>query len=155
MAGTTSYVIGFGSYDAVTPGFTRDDKAYMDVLASFFAARFMGLQHLDRIRYDAEHDTLTGLPNRRFFREQSALRLATPGRYAPAIADLDRFRKINDTLGHDTGDAILVAIAAGLRSFMREGEYIARVGGDNFAILMTDHALPANRRPRFPREPGI
>jgi diguanylate cyclase (GGDEF)-like protein len=140
VAGTTSYVIGFGSHHVVTPGFTRDDKAYMDVLASFFAARFTGLQHLDRIRYDAEHDTLTGLPNRRFFREQNAQRLATPGRYTLAIADLDHFREINDTLGHDTGDAILVAIAAALRTFAREGEYIARVGGDNFAILMTDHA---------------
>ena len=133
-------MIGFGSHDVVTLGFTHDDKAYMDVRASFFAAHFTGLPHLDRIRYDAEHDTLTGLPNRRFSREQNARRLATPGRYTLAIADLDHVREINDTLGHDTRDAILVAIAATLRAYGREGEYIAHVRGDNFSILMTDHA---------------
>lgn len=91
----------------------------------------------------AYFDALTGLANRRMF-TQNLERLLTPtGRQARAFAlilvDLDRFKAINDTLGHDAGDALLVQAAGRLVSSVREGDSVARLGGDEFAILVSGH----------------
>lgn len=89
-----------------------------------------------RIAYLAAHDTLTGLPNRAFFNE--ALLRATEDATAKTalfLLDLDRFKAVNDTLGHAAGDQLLKDVADRLRSQIREDDVVARLGGDEFAIL--------------------
>lgn len=92
----------------------------------------------------AAHDPLTGLPNRRMFNEllHSHLQQAKRNRkhYALMYMDLDRFKEVNDTLGHHVGDLLLQAVSARLRAVLRESDLVARLGGDEFAILLT--ALP-------------
>ncbi|WP_203784662.1 GGDEF domain-containing protein [Paractinoplanes rishiriensis] len=91
----------------------------------------------------ASHDPLTGLPNRSLFRsrtEQAALQSPAPTLPAVMYIDLDGFKKVNDTLGHAAGDALLVAVADRLRTCVRATDTIARLGGDEFAILVSDPA---------------
>ncbi|MFB2553234.1 sensor domain-containing protein [Ensifer soli] len=86
-----------------------------------------------RIEYNALHDHLTGLPNRRYLDQ----RLADPdARHSGVLhIDLDRFKQINDTLGHKAGDVMLVHTATLLRSFATAGDFVARIGGDEFVFL--------------------
>lgn len=89
----------------------------------------------------AAHDHLTGLPNRRMFHELVVSHLSRAKRsrkyYALMYVDLDRFKGINDTLGHHVGDLLLQAVAGRLRSCLRESDVIARLGGDEFGLLLT------------------
>lgn len=89
----------------------------------------------------ANHDALTGLPNRRLLRERvtAELRAANESKTSVALlyADLDRFKMVNDSLGHATGDELLVATAARLHACVREGDIVARTGGDEFVVVLT------------------
>jgi diguanylate cyclase (GGDEF)-like protein len=84
------------------------------------------------------HDALTGLPNRTSFHQQVDDRLAASGRGAVLLLDLDRFKDVNDTLGHENGDALLREVGGRIRSVLRDGDVVARLGGDEFAILLPD-----------------
>ena len=90
--------------------------------------------------HSANHDALTGLPNRRAFHSQ--LRLAVDESHSKNIPigllfiDLDRFKEVNDTLGHESGDALLQHVAAQLRTLLRSTDFVARLGGDEFAFLL-------------------
>jgi diguanylate cyclase (GGDEF)-like protein len=103
----------------------------------------------DRIAHLAHHDALTDLPNRVLLRER--LEQALQGirdkgqRFALLMLDLDRFKDVNDTLGHPAGDALLKDAAARLRGCVRETDTVARLGGDEFAIIerLTDPAAEA------------
>ena len=90
----------------------------------------------------ASHDSLTGLPNRRLFLEmgQSHLSRAKRSRkhYGLMYIDLDRFKIINDTLGHHVGDMLLQTVATRMQSALRESDVIARMGGDEFTVLLTE-----------------
>ncbi len=93
-----------------------------------------------QIAHMARHDSLTDLPNRMQFREQLARALAgvsRGGRLAVLCLDLDSFKSVNDTLGHQVGDELLKAVANRLRGCVRESDTVARVGGDEFAIVQT------------------
>jgi diguanylate cyclase (GGDEF)-like protein len=98
----------------------------------------------ERIAHLAHHDVLTDLPNRVLLRERLEHGLSgtrnTDRRIALLVLDLDRFKEVNDTLGHPGGDALLKAAASRLRGCVREGDTIARLGGDEFAIveILTD-----------------
>ncbi|MCY0094046.1 bifunctional diguanylate cyclase/phosphodiesterase [Hoeflea ulvae] len=83
------------------------------------------------------HDSLTGLPNRRFIDERLLNRRDGPTVTALLHIDLDRFKQINDTLGHAAGDAMLIHAASVLRANTRDSDIIARIGGDEFVIAMT------------------
>ena len=102
-----------------------------------------------RIAYMARHDVLTGLPNRTVFHEHLEQRLAEVrrgrGQAALLCLDLDRFKPINDTLGHPAGDELLCQVAARLRSTVSEGDVVVRLGGDEFAIIVShlDHVHEA------------
>ena len=101
-----------------------------------------------RIAHMAHHDALTNLANRVLFRERLDEALTRDWRNKKGIAvlalDLDRFKEVNDTLGHPIGDALLNAVADRLRSCVRETDTVARLGGDEFAILQVATAQPAD-----------
>lgn len=89
----------------------------------------------------AYNDPLTGLPNRRLFDDELKHRVALALRegdpFTLLLVDLDGFKRINDTLGHDAGDALLVAIALRLQHCVREADRVARLGGDEFAVVLS------------------
>jgi diguanylate cyclase (GGDEF)-like protein/PAS domain S-box-containing protein len=96
----------------------------------------------EQIEYQAYHDALTGLPNRLLFRDRLTVALAHAKRQHTPVAvmflDLDRFKYVNDTLGHSLGDELLRAVAERLRGALREEDTIARMGGDEFTVLLAD-----------------
>lgn len=89
----------------------------------------------ERLRHQALHDALTGLPNRRALDERLSAAVASGDGGTLAFVDLDRFKDANDAYGHDIGDQILRAAAERLASSIREQDFLARIGGDEFAIL--------------------
>ncbi|MBD3305394.1 EAL domain-containing protein [candidate division KSB3 bacterium] len=103
----------------------------------------------EEIRFIAYHDALTGLPNRKSFymRLEDKLiqsssytnnkRRATPEKWALLFLDLDRFKYVNDTLGHDVGDELLQSVATRLEQCVRKSDYIFRLGGDEFTMLLS------------------
>ncbi|HEC17095.1 MAG TPA: EAL domain-containing protein [Sedimenticola sp.] len=94
----------------------------------------------DHIRRLAYHDTLTGLANRAHFNGRLEELLSRPGSDAGMVAvlflDLDRFKLVNDTLGHDVGDLLLKAVAERIQGSVRSGDLVARLGGDEFTIIL-------------------
>ncbi len=102
----------------------------------------------EQIRYLAYHDALTGLPNRTLFKDRLSLAVAHAerrGRQAAVLfLDLDRFKVINDTLGHTIGDHLLRGMGERLKGGVRDEDSVARVGGDEFAILLMDLLRPAD-----------
>lgn len=117
-----------------------------EMLAAFAAALviatllLMLLLRNRKIRYMAQHDTLTGLANRALFADLVASTIAAARRdhgvLALLLIDLDHFKSINDTLGHAAGDVVLAQFAARLRSAIRESDTAARIGGDEFMVLL-------------------
>jgi diguanylate cyclase (GGDEF)-like protein/PAS domain S-box-containing protein len=97
-----------------------------------------------RLAHESMHDPLTGLPNRLLFIDRLSLSLArgrrTESQTGVLFLDLDRFKNINDSLGHDAGDELLQSVAARLESVVRPGDTVARFGGDEFTILCEDLA---------------
>jgi diguanylate cyclase (GGDEF)-like protein len=105
------------------------------------------LQHdARRLEFLAHHDTLTGLPNRAMFQERAREAVAHARRHDKTVAvlflDLDNFKEVNDNLGHDVGDGLLRVIASRLRSCVRGDDFIARIGGDEFCVLLQEIAEP-------------
>lgn len=98
-------------------------------------------QAANRIKHLATHDMLTGLPNRVMFQEllRNTIRSANrykDHRFAVLFIDLDRFKTVNDTFGHNAGDRLLVAVANRLKEPLRESDIVARLGGDEFVVLL-------------------
>lgn len=136
----------------------RKDGATLDALISAVVARAADGELLGYVctirdisnqkRYQAElqrlatHDPLTGLANHRTFHEHLGREVSRANRHrlslSVAVLDLDRFKRINDTFGHPVGDRVLCETAERLRSLVREGELLARVGGEEFAWILTD-----------------
>ena len=105
-------------------------------------------------RYQALHDPLTDLPNRTLFQDRTSVALRTAARSGATVAvlllDLNRFKEVNDTLGHQYGDHLLLQVAGRLRGSLRDADSVARLGGDEFAILLPisgwGEALAATQR---------
>ncbi len=120
-------------------------ESYLQAIVRDITERMQAQQ---RLQYLAHHDALTSLPNRAMFLERldHALTRArwTKRPLAVLFLDLDRFKNINDTLGHDIGDGALRVTAERLKSCVREGDTVARLGGDEFTVLLEDIANSAD-----------
>jgi diguanylate cyclase (GGDEF)-like protein/PAS domain S-box-containing protein len=97
----------------------------------------------EKLIRDALYDTVTGLPNRallldRIEQERRRTARAADGRFAVLLLDLDRFKVVNDSLGHDLGDALLIEVARRLERGLKSGDSLARLSGDEFGVLLTD-----------------
>lgn len=105
------------------------------------------LQAQQQLEYDAQHDSLTGLANRVLFNSRLELALASKQRYresnfAVIFIDLDRFKQINDSLGHMAGDQFLKEVATRISSCIRGHDLLARLGGDEFVVLFDNYDSP-------------
>src|ERR1700689_3218665 len=100
------------------------------------------LSYALNVEYLAYHDGLTALPNRSLFNKLLSQALSQARRngrqLAVAFIDLDRFKQINDTLGHEAGDQLLKEVANRLKACLRQSDTVARLGGDEFVVLLTE-----------------
>jgi diguanylate cyclase (GGDEF)-like protein/PAS domain S-box-containing protein len=130
--------------DSASPMHTRAGKATGAVIVfrDVSAARALALQ----VAHSAEHDFLTGLPNRVLLNDRINQAISAAPRNSQHIAviflDLDRFKYINDSLGHSTGDKLLQSIAKCLKACVRSGDTVSRQGGDEFVVLLTGLSQP-------------
>jgi diguanylate cyclase (GGDEF)-like protein len=134
--GPTVYFLTFTSASPLGEQFSAEDRAYIEIVASFCASRLQQRVQFERLRHQSAHDPLTGLPNRTAFRLAGARELASGEPLALAVIDVDRFRSVNETLGHQTADAVLVEIGAALAARAGDGDVVARLGGDTFGVLL-------------------
>ncbi len=112
-----------------------------DITAQYLAEQALR-QSQAELHHAAFHDRLTGLPNRAYFNLElnrliKDLQLNRSPDFAVLFIDLDRFKIINDSLGHEAGDLLLIQVAARLQSCLRESDFVARLGGDEFVILLS------------------
>lgn len=139
-------------YNAIQTDVTQAKQIRMDLEAEIEARNRLEKQ----LRYLASHDELSGLPNRRYFMQCANEEIARARRYhrplSLLIIDLDHFKAINDQYGHAVGDQVIQAFAEQCRNLVRESDTPARVGGEEFAVLLPetdhDHALQAAERLR-------
>ena len=121
----------------------RELKTANEELSSQKRALEIAKQRSD---HSANHDLLTGLPNRRAFHRQLNLAIEKSRSNNTAVGllfiDLDRFKEVNDTLGHESGDALLQHVAHQVRTLLRATDFVARLGGDEFAFLLFDDPEP-------------
>jgi diguanylate cyclase (GGDEF)-like protein len=136
-----------------TDTFGPDDLRLFQTLANHASVSLQNGRLVDELRYEAAereyqalHDSLTGLPNRQYFSEnlEEAIEEArsTGEPVAVLLLDLDRFKEVNDTLGHPSGDRLLREVAARLLGDVRDSDTVARLGGDEFALLLPGVAGP-------------
>jgi diguanylate cyclase (GGDEF)-like protein len=132
------------SYEPTARAIASDTRTLLIALIGGLLLLWVGLFRIvarasRRLRHQATHDTLTGLSNRAELHEDGTKALANAGRdgslAALMLIDLDRFKEVNDTMGHEQGDRLLVDVAARLRQLLRGGDILARLGGDEFAVL--------------------
>lgn len=107
---------------------------------SFERMRSRVKRYQDRLHQLAHHDALTGLPNRILFLDRLQVAIARAKRSKKMLGllflDLDDFKSVNDTLGHATGDTLIITVGKRLKSLMREGDTVARLGGDEFTVIV-------------------
>jgi len=132
----------------------RAERILLLVMLGGFAASFLSSavvmrhtrrlvrEHEETMERMAHHDPLTSLPNRQLFfdRFAQALRLAEREKRQAALlyVDLDRFKAVNDTYGHDAGDQLLIQVAMGFTAAVRRSDTVARLGGDEFVVMLPD-----------------
>jgi diguanylate cyclase (GGDEF)-like protein len=122
-------------------------------LAEDLAAQKQAIEESSRqTEYLAHHDPLTGLPNRRHFEDTLRRRMEAAQAAGAALTliyiDLDNFKKVNDNLGHERGDELLVDVAKRLRAVLRDDDFVARLGGDEFAVLLSGNGANGDPDPK-------
>jgi diguanylate cyclase (GGDEF)-like protein len=147
-------VLQVGNRIGAMSTFTPQDLRLLQTLTAHAGALRSNGRLLERLRHDANHDNLTGLPNRELFllHVQELLATHQPDALAQGaqaaqgaimLLDLNRFREVNDTLGHHVGDLLLCQVGARLRAAIPADAVVARLGGDEFAVLLRSGFEPA------------
>jgi len=125
-----------------TTTFTADDVSLLETLTGHLAVALRSTRLVEKLSYDASHDSLTGLRNRAHLTDCIHRALAQRGVKVTGVAvlllDLDGFKEVNDSLGHDAGDRLLQIVGRRLMSHTPTGATVARLGGDEFAVLLPD-----------------
>ena len=117
--------------EKLTPCGSREMRFLIDTYNNMYDRNS---QNQSRLSYEASHDPLTGLYNRSVFK--SVLSDSHEGGIGLMIIDIDHFKEVNDTYGHDAGDKVLKRVSSELQSHFRSEDYICRIGGDEFAVIM-------------------
>jgi diguanylate cyclase (GGDEF)-like protein len=131
----------FGAFAVQRRGtdFTEAEIDFLAATASVVGSAIERIQAESYLNFQALHDPLTGLPNRSLFRDRLDVALAdldrNRGKLAVLFLDIDQFKIVNDSLGHEQGDRLLTLVAERLRLAMRPGDTVARFGGDEFVVL--------------------
>ena len=132
----------FVLYAAETGFFDAEEMKLLSEMASDISFALEYIEKEARLNHLAYYDVLTGLPNRTLFHERLGQALVQASRHQRrvgiALLDLDRFKQINDSLGHGVGDLFLKAVAERLTDCVREGDTVARLAGDEFAVILAD-----------------
>ncbi len=122
--------------------FAQEEIRFLQVVANMLATAIARRRAEEMIQHQAYYDALTGLPNRSLMENHLSLALARADRHDDMVAlmflDLDCFKEINDTLGHLAGDQLLKAVSERLSTCVREGDTFARIGGDEFTVLLPE-----------------
>ncbi len=122
--------------------FTREDAYLLESIAGQIALVLSQYELKHKIEYQAYHDVLTALPNRILYEDRITQAIASSARnkatFATMFIDLDGFKNVNDTLGHDVGDNLLQQVAARFVARTRKQDTLARMGGDEFALIICD-----------------
>src|SRR6185436_18691892 len=132
---------------AEAPGaFGPDESRFLGAAASMVSAALHRLDSEARLAYLAQFDPLTGLPNRTLLADRFSLMIVQARRRNVSLGvlfiDLDDFKLVNDTQGHAAGDELLRETARRLQSSLRDGDTVARISGDEFAVILGDLARP-------------
>jgi len=144
-SGLSSPLGTFGVFQAVSPqenAFSEEDQRLLELLLGHTTEAVQRIRLQSELRDQATRDPLTGVFNRRYFREAIELEVERSRRSGRPIGflliDVDRFKQINDTYGHQTGDIVLREVALFLKDQVRATEMVVRYGGDEFLIVLTD-----------------
>jgi diguanylate cyclase (GGDEF)-like protein len=133
-----TYFLTFGSPKTMLDEpFEEDDLVYVDVIASFFGSHFEQQQQFRQIKFEIEHDGLTGLENRAQLRAALRDEISGGKTFALAFIDIDGFKHVNSREGNHVGDEVLIEVAKSMVA-VGENDLVARVSGDNFAVLIRD-----------------
>jgi diguanylate cyclase (GGDEF)-like protein/PAS domain S-box-containing protein len=131
-----------GAYSRDLARFSKDDASFLMSIATSLGTAIGRKRAEERLAYVAQFDSLTGLPNRTLFRDRLSQAMTRAERGGSQLAlmllDLDRFKEINDTLGHRAGDRLLQAVAERLTTTLRTVDTVARLGGDEFTVILED-----------------
>ena len=134
--------VAYGSTQKLGPQETSIIRSILSVMVMVVGSSKTLSRTMAELEYYSSHDPLTGLYNRRYFNEMLEYEIGRSQRHAHEFSilmlDLDDFKDVNDTYGHPCGDAVLVNIAEAMRAAMRMGDLATRIGGDEFAILLTE-----------------
>jgi len=127
--------------------FGAQDAKLLDAIVTVGASALENASLVHQIKHQVFHDSLTGLPNQLLFEERVSLALAqrrqTAGKLAVLFIDLDRFKRVNDSLGHPAGNELLKQVATRLCAAIRADDTVARMGGDEFTLLLTAVRSPS------------
>lgn len=141
--------------EMLTISAVRDDQGKIRQYVALFSDITALKDHQQQLEHVAHYDSLTGLPNRVLLRDrlhQAMVQAQRRGKHlAVVFLDLDGFKAINDTHGHDAGDKMLIALATNIKDALREGDTLARLGGDEFVAVLPDLPNPADITPLLTR----
>jgi diguanylate cyclase (GGDEF)-like protein len=126
--------------------YNRKDQELLQFVSTQIATAIERQKMQARLQHLAQYDQLTTLPNREFLTHRLDMALTSAQLEQRHLSllylDLDKFKQVNDTLGHDAGDRLLQEVAARLKLSMRETDIVARLGGDEFVVLLQDISSP-------------